>query len=111
MAKAKRNKAEAAPLDGGAKSLLEVAWRAYEAGDCVLVRRAAKLLLAGQPGEADESLAKKLSKLLFVAAGEADAKQVATELAARTRVAPKPYLFALMAAAIWLLMIAIAHRS
>lgn len=111
MAKAKRNKAEAGQPDGGAKSLLDVAWRAYEAGDSLLARRAAKLLLAGQPREADESLAKKLSKQLFVGVPEADARQVAAELAARTKVAPKPYLFALMAAAIWLLMIAIAHRS
>ncbi len=111
MAKGKRNKSEAAQLDSGGKALLDVAWRAYEAGDTVLARRAAKLLLAGAPKEADESLAKKLAKQLFVGGIEADARQVATELTARTRSAPKPYLFALMALAIWLVMIAIANRG
>ena len=111
MAKGKRNKEEAPPADSGAKSLLDVAWRAYQAGNSVLARKAANLLLSGTPKEADESLAKKLGKQLFVGKPEdSSAKQVATELSARTRMAAKPYLFALMAAAIWLVMVAIANR-
>jgi hypothetical protein len=110
MAKGNRNKSEAEPTPGG-RSLLEVAWNAYEAGDAVLARRAAKRVLAGAASGADEALAKKISKQLFVGAGETDARQVAAELAARTRVAAKPYAFALLAAAIWWVMIALAHRG
>ena len=110
MAKGKRNRSEAPKADSGGKSLLDVAWRAYEAGDAVIARRAAKLLLAGAGKDSDEAVAKKVGKQLFVGAPEVDAKQVAAELIARTRVAPKPYLFALMAAAIWLIMLAIANR-
>ena len=111
MAKAKRIKSEPAPVVSGAASLLDVAWRAYEAGDTVLARRAARLVLAGASRDADEAVAKKVSKLLFVGVPDADARQVATELNARTKVALRPYLFALMAAAIWLFMIVIANRT
>ena len=114
MAKGKRNKADSAPDPGSAekpKSLLDDAWRAYEAGDSVLARKASALLLASAPKEADESLAKKLGKQLFVGVADADAKQVATELAARTKATAKPLLFAVMAAAIWLGLLAIATRG
>ena len=45
MAKGKRNKADKLdkpePAGADGKSLLDVAWRAYQAGDVVLARRAA----------------------------------------------------------------------
>ena len=112
MAKGKRSKAdkpEAAHADG--KSLLDVAWRAYQAGDMVLARRASKLVLAGGAKEADEALAKKLGKELFAAGHEADARQVAADLIHRTNPAPKPFLLAGAAALIWVVLLAIAARG
>jgi hypothetical protein len=112
MGKSKRNKAESqASIEQAAgKSLLDVAWRAYEAGDSVMARRAANLLLAGAGKDADEAVAKRVGKQLFATSVEVDARQVATELVARTKMAPKPYYFALMTAALWLFMVLIANR-
>ena len=111
MAKAKRNKPEPVAAATDSKSLLDVAWRAYEAGDSVLARRAAKLLLSDGPREADESLAKKLGRQLFVGGPEVDARAVAAEISARTNTALKPYLFGALAAVIWVLLVLIAQRG
>ncbi len=109
MAKGKRDKVEPAGAEN--KSLLEVAWRSYQAGDMVMARRAAKLVLAGGAKDADEVLAKKLGKELFAAGHEADARQVATDLVARTNPPGKPYLLAGAAALIWVVLLLIAHRG
>ena len=112
MAKGKRGKSdklEAAGAEG--KSLLEVAWRAYQDGDMVLARRAAKLVLAGAAKDADEALAKKLGKELFSSTSDADARRVAQDLVDRTNPAPKPFLLAGAAALIWVVLLAIASRA
>lgn len=112
MAKGKRDKAdkvEVASAEG--KSLLDVAWRAYEAGDMVLTRRAAKLLLAGAAKDADETLAKKVGKQLFAVGHETNAREVAQDLLERTNPAPKPFLLAGAAALIWVLLLVIANRG
>src|SRR4029079_3922387 len=101
MAKGKRGKSEkteAVASEG--KSLLEVAWRAYQAGDMVLARRASKLVLAGANKGADEPSAKKLGKELFAAGHETNAREVAQDLLNRTNPAPKPFLLAGAAALI-----------
>ena len=115
MAKGKRNKADKLdklePAGADGKSLLDVAWRAYQAGDVVLARRAAKLVMAGGAKDADEVLAKKLGKELFAAGHETDARQVAQDLITRTNPAPKPFLLAGAAALIWVVLLAIANRG
>ncbi|GEM_PF-3178836 len=109
MAKGKRDKAEVAAIE--TKSLLDVAWRSYQAGDMVIARRAAKLLLAGGGKEADEAVAKKLGKQLFAPGHEADARQVAADLIERTNPPPKPFLLGGAALLIWAVLLAIASRG
>jgi enoyl-CoA hydratase/carnithine racemase len=93
-------------------SLLEVAWKAYAAGDQVTARRAAQLLLAGASKDADEALAKKIAAELFaVEFKAADARAVATEIVTRTRMPPKPFLLAAAAGLIWLVLALIANRG
>lgn len=104
-AMAKKAEAEAG------KSLLEVAWKAYAAGDQVTARRAAQLVLAGAAKDADEAQAKKIGKELFAAGYEADARTVATEIVTRTKMPPKPFLLALAAGLIWVVLLLIATRS
>ncbi len=116
MAKGKRGKAdkvEASLFDAKAegKSLLDVAWRSYQAGDMVMARRAARLVLAGGAKDADEVLAKKLGKELFAASHEATASEVAADLVKRTNPPPKPFLLAGAAALIWVVLLAIANRG
>lgn len=111
MAKGKRGKQEPAAEVSAGKSLLDVAWKAYQAGDVVLARRASKLLLAGAAKDADETLAKKLGKEFFAAGHVADARQVAAELVMRTQPPLKPFILAGAAALIWLVLLAIASRG
>lgn len=92
-------------------SLLEVAWKAYAAGDVVTARRAAQLLLAGASKDADEAWARKIGKELFTADFKADARAVATELVTRTRMPPRPFLLAAAAGLIWAVLMLIANRS
>ena len=105
----KQDKSEPVALEG--RSLLEVAWRSYQAGDMVQARRAARLVLAGGAKPADDALAKKLGRELFSAGHEADAQQVAQDLITRTNLPPKPFLLAGAAALIWVLLLAIANRG
>lgn len=113
MAKGKRNKAEAvvAAEAPAGRSLLEVAWKAYQAGDMVVARRASRLVLAGAARDADEVVAKKLGKDFFAAGHVTDARQVAQELLQRTNPPLKPYLLAGAAALIWVVLLVIAHRG
>jgi hypothetical protein len=114
MAKGKRKpdkQDKAEPVAAPGKSLLDAAWKAYQAGDMVMARRAARLVLAGGAKDADEALAKKLGKELFAEGHVADARQVAQDLLNRTNPAPKPFLLAGAAALIWVVLLAIAHRG
>ncbi len=112
MAKGKRGKQDKAETAGSeGKSLLDVAWRAYQAGDVVVARRAAKLVLAGGAKEADEALARKLGKELFAAGHETNSQEVARDLIERTNPPPKPFLLAGAAALIWVVLLAIASRA
>ena len=106
MAKAQSDKSEKA--EGG---LLEVAWKAYGAGDLVTARRAAQLLLAGAAKDADEALAKKVGKELFTPDYVADARTVAAELVMRTKTPPKPFLLMGAALLIWVVLLLIANRG
>jgi hypothetical protein len=115
MAKGKRSKSDkldkAEVLAADGKSLLDVAWRSYQAGDMVLARRAAKLVLAGASKDADEAVAKKVGKELFAEGYVADARQVAQDLITRTNPPPKPFLLAGAAALIWVVLLLIANRG
>ncbi len=112
MAKKKKDKQARAEAGEPVKadSRLEMAFDAYQAGDEVQARRAAQAVLAA-PQAADEDYARKvLGKELFAPEREATAVDAAKELIARTRPYPKAYVFAGLAAALFLLMLFIASR-
>jgi hypothetical protein len=117
MAKKKKNKAaatEAAPEQGTptAGSVLEQAWKAYQAGDMVTARAGAAQLLSGAPTPRDQSYAERLAPELF---GRKDAPTdvaaVAVELKGRTAPYPKAYLFAAVAAFVFAVLLLIARRG
>lgn len=96
----------------GPASLLEAAFGAYEAGDMVTARAAATAALGRAAAEREQAAAKKLAPKLF-AAGEAkeDPAAVAQELLARTRPPGRPYLFAAVSLAIFVLLLLVMRRG
>lgn len=105
MAKAK--KAEAANEN---QSLLASSYAAFERGDMVTARRLANELIAGKAGRGEEQASKELSKKLSseVSKVEDSPLAVAKELVLRTNVVPKAYLFAGLAAGIWIVLVVLA---
>lgn len=99
---------------GAPKSLLELAWRQYQAGDVLLARRTARRLLGTAPTAADEQAAREIGRELVAApakgatASAPGAHELARMIEERTAPPPKAYLFALMAAAVIAVMIALA---
>ncbi|MBI3183700.1 MAG: hypothetical protein HYZ28_16300 [Myxococcales bacterium] len=90
--------------------MLRLAFEAYEAGDVVMARRAAHRVLS-EKEPASDAEARELAKSLFAPGKEKEkptAKEVAEEILSRTEVPRKAYLFAAIAAAIILLMLALA---
>ncbi len=106
---AKKSKNKDRPAEPKDRSVLESAFVAYQAGDMVTARKGAKMVLAS-PQPADEAYAPRLVKELFVEDREAGAKDAAQELLTRTGVFPKAYVFAGVAAAVYVLMLLIASR-
>lgn len=115
MAKKKKQQkgegaAETRAASGG--SALELAWRAYQAGDVVTARAVAKQLASGTPAPRDASFAEKLAPELF---GRKDAPgdvaAVAGELKARTLPFSKAYWFAAVTAFVFAVLLLIARRG
>lgn len=115
MAKKKKQQkadgaAEAKAEAGG--SALEVAWRAYQAGDVVTARAGAQQLLTGAPTPRDASFAQKLAPELFGRKdAPADVATVAAELKARTQPFSKAYWFAAVTAFVFAVLLLIARRG
>jgi len=106
MAKAaKKTKAESS-----GHSVLKVAYEAFERGDAVLARRLALEVLAGKVGTDDAAVAKELAAELSAPGAPVDEspQAVAQDLLSRTKVLPKPYLFAGLVAAVYLLLVVLA---
>lgn len=104
-AMAKKTKA-----DQAAHSVLKVAWEAFDAGDVVQARALAADVLAGTVGPDDEAEAKRLATLLSTPERPVDAsvQAVAHEIVVRTKVPGRPYLLAGLAAAVYVLLVALA---
>ena len=104
--------APAAEKGQAPRSVLEAAWQAYSAGDMVQARAACAQLLSGTPGQAEAAFAAKLAPELF---GRKDAPSdvaaVAGELRARTEPPKQAYLFAAVAAAVFVVLLLVAHRG
>jgi hypothetical protein len=106
MSKAsKKNKAESS-----SHSVLKVAYDAFERGDAVLARSLALEVLAGKVGKDDPEVAKDLARELSAPGAPVDEspQAVAQDLLSRTKVLPKPYLFAGVVAAVYLLLVVLA---
>jgi hypothetical protein len=115
-----KKKKQAKAADGSAPaektsapgSVLEQAWRAYQAGDVVTARAGCAQLLGGSPTPRDVSFAEKLAPELF---GRKDAPTdvaaVASELKLRTSPYPKSYWFAAVTAAVFAVLLLIARRG
>jgi hypothetical protein len=102
---AKKAKAEAA-----SHSLLKLAYEAFDRGDVVLARQLVREVLAGKVGKDDPEVAKALAKELSTPAAPVDEspQAVAQDLLKRTQVMGKPYLMALVVAAVYLLLVVLA---
>lgn len=92
------------------RSVLRVAFDAFERGDMVQARRLAQAVLDGKVGRDDasaaEALATKLSNDEAKVAPTVEA--VAKEIVSRTIVPPRPYLFVAAAAVTYLTLVVIA---
>lgn len=93
-----------------ARSVLKVAFEAYQRGDSVQARSLAREVLAGKVGRDDEKMATELAKTLSGdgAAIEAHPTAVAKELITRTLPPTKSYLFAGAVALTYLTLVILA---
>jgi hypothetical protein len=95
------------------RSVLQVAYDAFERGDVVLARSLAQQVLAGKVGSGDEKAAVDLAKQLSAEGAPVSETPpaVAAEIISRTNVAPRTYLFVGAAAAtLTLLAVLAAYR-
>ena len=92
------------------KSVLRASYEAFERGDVVTARALAQQVLAGKVGKDDPSAAEELSRTLSTddAKVEATPEAVAKELASRTIVPPRPYLFVASVALAFIILVTIA---
>jgi hypothetical protein len=107
MAKGKREKPEQKP----SRSVLQLAWDRFEAGDVVEARRLANAVLQGTVGadepEAATRLARQMSGDPSLAVPET-VDGVARAIIARTRPLPRSYLFAALALTVLGLLVTLA---
>ena len=77
------------------RSLVGLAFEAFEQGDAVQARALAQAVLAGREGPDEAKVAKALAQTLSAAGHEVEPTPtgVAKDLLSRTIVPPKPYLF------------------
>ncbi|MEW6432516.1 MAG: hypothetical protein AB1730_13520 [Myxococcota bacterium] len=106
MSKAsKKTKAESA-----SHSVLKVAWEAFERGDVVQARALAGEILAGKVGRDDPEVARELAAMLSTPEAPVDEspQAVAQDLISRTKVLGKPYVFAGLVGAVFVLLVVLA---
>lgn len=97
-------------LDAASHSVLKVAYDAFGRGDVVQARQLAHEVLAGKVGRDDAEVAKALAKELSTPDAPVDEspQAVAQELISRSQVPPKPYVFAAVVGAVYLLLVVLA---
>jgi hypothetical protein len=102
MAKAAKDK------DKDGKSNLDAAFKAFQAGDVVGARTAARQVIA-HPTPDDTAAVKRVAKaLLGDDAGDPHAETLAADIVARTRPILRPYLWALGGAVAYALLLTLA---
>lgn len=110
MAKASK-KPEIREEKGPQKSVLAVAAAALESGDVVTARALAQAVITGKKGDDDDAVAKRLAKE-YSAEGENVGElpeQVAQAIVDRTVVPPRPYLYAAICLAVFLVLVFLAR--
>lgn len=92
------------------RSVLRVAYDAFERGDMVQARQLAQAVLDGKVGKDDASAAEALAVKLSseVAKVTPTVEAVAKELISRSIIPPRPYIFVGIAAATWVLLVVLA---
>lgn len=92
------------------RSVLKLAFEAYQRGDSVQARALSKAVLAGKVGRDDEKVAVELAKTLSTEGAPVaeTPAAVAAEIASRTVVPPRPYLFVAAVAAAFLGLVILA---
>jgi hypothetical protein len=93
------------------RSVLKLAFEAFDRGDSVQTRALAGAVLAGKVGRDEDKVAAELAKELSAEGapvGETPTA-VANELISRTIVAPRPYLFVAAVAATFITLVALAR--
>ena len=92
------------------RSVLRVAFEAFERGDKVQARQLAQAVLDGKIGKEDSSVAEALAPKLSseVAQVAPTVEAVAKEIVSRTIVPPRPYIFVAIAAATYVILVVLA---
>ena len=92
------------------RSVLHLAFEAFQRGDSVQARELAKAVLAGKVGKDDEKVAVELARKLSIegAVVAETPTAVANELISRTIVPPRPYLFVAAVAATFIGLVILA---
>lgn len=96
--------------DESSRSVLKLAYEAFQRGDAVQTRALAKEVVAGKVGRDDEKVAAELAKELSIegAVVAESPKAVAEELISRTIVPLKPYVMVAAVAAAFVTLVIIA---
>lgn len=107
LSMAKGNKQE------GSRSVLKLAYEAFERGDAVQARQLAQAVLAGRIGRDDEKVALELAKEMEIdGAWSATARTpggVARQLISRTITPGRPYLFVALVAVVFIGLVLLAR--
>jgi hypothetical protein len=92
------------------RSVLKLAYEAFERGDVVEARRLSHAVLAGTLGKDEAKAAAELAKFLSTPEAPVDEspQAVAQELISRTGVPPRPYLFVAAVAAAFVGLVILA---
>jgi hypothetical protein len=92
------------------RSVLKLAFEAFQRGDMVQARQLAQAALDGKVGKDDEKYSVELAKTLSIdgVAIMENPSAVAIEIISRTKVPPKPYLFVAAVAATFLCLVILA---
>lgn len=100
-----------AKSNSGNRSVLKLAYEAFQRGDAVLARQLGQAVLAGKVGRDDEKVAGELAKEFSTdeAPIEGTPAAVAQELVSRTIVPPRPYIFVAAVAGTFLGLVLLAH--
>lgn len=100
-----------AKSNNGNRSVLKLAYEAFQRGDAVQARQLGQAVLTGKVGKDDDKVAVELAKEFSTDENPiaATPAAVAQELISRTIVPPRPYIFVAAVAGTFLALVLLAH--